>query len=556
MSKGQLSENDHIRVPVNARRTAWRVSRGILGSALLVFSALAPAENAGGNRPDSVVIPWSLLSSPPYLPDPGFWGGLYKPDGFTPSYVDDSFFGRKVVRLGNGDVIVAGVVPDSYSTSPGAPVINLGLVRYNATGGKVAWTNPGAYGYNGYVIFPNTTDPADDRNVKDVLDMKVLGERVFVLVDSRYHGSNADIDSHILVFGIDGAFLGSTNVLSSSKPEYSGGMLIYEDSSGPGAIIALVVASTFDSVWRPTLIKGTVNSNSSISFSPPVFPNPSNYCPTNRGCILRSIARRADSGFLGPYYLAGTRQSSIPDTGGWDFLVMAVNSLGNPFSNFGNNGVTTVAFDSGGNGYDDANSIEFGRNSQTYADEIYVTGFVNRTCKDGVGVVKMNYNGVLDTSFGSENSGKIIIGGSNLIPGFSCAQLDIIPATHASDAALSLNFEKLAIAGYSATSHSCAIGQTCPEDDVNGMIAVIDTANGHVDTFRSYPYTDVVNGPRTRHSGFWGITDSGNGTFTATGDARFFQTAAGQPPGASKFATLRVRSDGIFASGFGSGDDH
>ena len=109
MSKGQLSENDHIRVPVNARRTAWRVSRGILGSALLVFSALAPAENAGGNRPDSVVIPWSLLSSPPYLPDPGFWGGLYKPDGFTPSYVDDSFFGRKVVRLGNGDVIVAGV---------------------------------------------------------------------------------------------------------------------------------------------------------------------------------------------------------------------------------------------------------------------------------------------------------------------------------------------------------------------------------------------------------------------------------------------------------------
>ena len=64
------------------------------------------------------------------------------------------------------------------------------------------------------------------------------------------------------------------------------------------------------------------------------------------------------------------------------------------------------------------------------------------------------------------------------------------------------------------------------------------------------PIFDTVTGPRTRHSGFWGITDGGNGTFTATGVSRYFQTAPGQPSGAQKIAALRVATDVIFANDF------
>ena len=82
------------------------------------------------------------------------------------------------------------------------------------------------------------------------------------------------------------------------------------------------------------------------------------------------------------------------------------------------------------------------------------------------------------------------------------------------------------------------------------MIAVIDTAHGDVDSFRTYAYTGTVNGPRTRHSGFWGISESGGGTFTATGVVRYFEAAPGQPSGAQKIGTLRVSSDTIFANDF------
>lgn len=535
------------------RRAVW----SILSLAVLASSTLVTAQ--GFDEPDSSDAPWSVLSSSPYVPDPSFNQGLYVADSYIGT-LSNSQLGRKILRLSDGDIIVAGVGSKLDGTI-GDPPINLILERYNAAGHIVSWSNPGAVGYhfNQYVVFPNTTDPTSGASVKDVLDVKLFGNRIFVLVDHAFQNTS-DIDSVILVFGTDGSYLGSTNVLNSTLPEYSGSMYIYGSGTFPETVGVKVVASTFDGVWRPTFVSGTVNANSSITFTPPVFPNPGNYCPTNRGCILRSVAGggRGATGFPNRLYLAGARQASIPDNNDWDFLVMAVNFNGTSISSFGGAGVTTVPFYEGGAGYNDANSIQVETSGivGNIHDSLYVSGFVERECKDGFGIAKLKDDGTLDTGFGKPNggtrTGKLVLGGA--IPSLMGSCSDFLPfttsASYANASALANG--KLVIAGFTDQFNFpfCIAGQPCHEDDLDGMIAVIDTVHGDVDSFRTYPYTDAVNGPRTRHSGFWGISESGGGTFTATGVARYFETAPGQPAGAQKFGILRVSNDTIFAHGF------
>ena len=534
-----------------------RIVGSILSLALLASSPFVMAQDF--NEPDSSDAPWSVLSASPYVPDPSFNQSLYVAEPY-PGQQNNSQLGRKILRLSNGDVIVA-AVGSKHDGAPGDPPVNLILARYNAAGQNVSWSNPGSVGYhfNMYVVFPNTSDPTSGASVKDVLDIKLFGNRIFVLVDHAFQNTS-DIDSVILVFGTDGSYLGSTNVLNSTLPEYSGGMYIYGNGTFPETVGIAVVASTFNGVWRPTFISGTVNANSSITFAAPAFPNPGNYCPTNRGCILRSVAAggRGATGFPNRLYLAGTRQASIPDNNDWDFLVMAVNFNGTSLTSFGGAGVTTVPFFEGGANYNDANSIQVETSGivGSVHDALYVSGYVERECKDGFGVAKIKDDGALDTTFGKPNggarTGKLVLGGAAPAVLGSCS--DFLPfSTSASYAnASALANGKLAIAGFTDKFNlpACISGQPCHEDDLDGMIAVIDTAHGDVDSFRTYAYTGTVNGPRTRHSGFWGISESGGGTFTATGVVRYFEAAPGQPSGAQKIGTLRVSSDTIFANDF------
>ena len=503
----------------------------ILAVAISGLSVFANAQQLESDQPDRGESPWSVLSSVAYSPDPSFNGGIHKVD-FTEKFIQA--LGRKVARLSNGDLIVAGLTPGFQI--PASPPYNLGLVRYNSAGQRVAWTNPGSFGFlnNNYVIYPNTNSQSNSLAVKEVVDIKVFGNRIFVLVD-HLNVAAGNVDSLIYVFGTDGSILQSQAVLGSSLSEYSGAMVIYASNTVPSTTSIVVTASTHNGVWRPTLVRGTVNANNTITFGAPTFPNPGNYCPTNRGCILRSIARsNSVSGAPPNFYLAGTRQSNIPDDGAWDFLVMKVTVDGNPVTSFGGAGVTTVAFDNGITNYDDANSIEVHTTgvAQNEHDDIFVSGFVNRICKNGVGVAKLEDTGLLDTGFGQ--SGKLIIGGANPpFPG-SCAQYEpsSISAMYAKGTALADG--KLAIAGYIVT---------LSEDPTDGALAVIDAANGNIDSLQTYPYRNAVNGPRLGPSGFWGITESGNGTFTATGMVQLTGSV-------QQYGTLRIRGDRIFVQGF------
>ena len=530
---------------------------GILGSILAISSMCAQAQEQKFDQPNSIDTPWNVLSTAPYVPDPLFNGGRYKPD-FPASIFPKNTLARKIATLDNGDVVVAGLTtrPGGASANP----INLGLVRYNSVGVAVAWTNPGVYGFQGnkYIVYPNSEDATNAQNVKDVLAIKVFSNRIFVLMDKRFQGG-ADTDVFVAVFGLDGQLLNSDYVFATAFDEYAGDMVIYSNNSFPEVISIAIVGSTFNGVWRPTYAQGKVNSNSSISLNSTVFPNPGNYCPTNRGCILRSIAAGTSNGISAPgaFFLAGSRQYNIPDNSDWDFLIMKVSASGSPLSSFGGSGVTTVPFNRGGDGYDDANTIsvepEFGLIGR---EEIYVSGFVRQGCKPGFGVAKLTHAGILDNSFGEGlpggRTGKRVLGGA----AGSCSQYFYPSADYAMDMVLADG--KLAIAGFRVSPSDIIVapGVPDPEDDYDGMIAVIDTEHGAIDSFRDYPYRNPVNGPRNRHSALRGITESSNGSFTAVGEVRFFQTAPGQPSGAAEYGTIRVVIDRIFASGFGSGSDY
>jgi hypothetical protein len=71
-------------------------TRAVSCTALLAAMAATPAE---------------AVTPPPYVMDPTFNGGKYFLDAYASSASGD-YTGKKLVRLDNGDVVVAGIVPD------------------------------------------------------------------------------------------------------------------------------------------------------------------------------------------------------------------------------------------------------------------------------------------------------------------------------------------------------------------------------------------------------------------------------------------------------------
>lgn len=487
-----------------------------------------------------------------YIPDPSYGTGLISPDAFAGSF-SRNYVGRNLVRLDNGDIVVAGLVPKFEG---GTNLVNVGLVRYNASGTRVAWSNPTAlyafYG-NQYLIYPNRDDATanNDLRIDDVKDMKLFGDRIFVLVDSYFQNFAGPYvkRSRVLVFKTDGQFLAAAAV--GPADTFAGGIALYDNGAFP-TVVSLVYAGYTrpeSGPSRPVFARYTVAANGAMDEQVQATPNPANFCPADRACEIHGVA--LGGSFAGPprVYLAGTRYQN--GTANWDFLAMALNTNGTPITSFGHDGVNTVQFNVGGNLLDRANAIVVDRGGFASEDQIYLIGDVAQGCKQGAGVAKLTQDGELDNSFGAPVflgglSGKRVVGGSNSSP---C----LLNLVETSAVAGALVDDRLAVAGYQAAPCFSIGGAGC-EDDVNGMAIVLgaDTGDvGNVLSFERYPYTDTVGGSRTRHSGFAGVAASGDGTFTVAGFARYFQSAPGAPEGAFQYATLRIKPTvEIFSDGF------
>ena len=523
-------------------RTAWFIGTGFI-AALVVSSAAVAAQT------DTDTAPW-VVDGSQYLPDPAYNGGRYTVDAFAGSE-SLNYRAKKLVVLDNGDIVAASIVPPFTG---GSNAINLGLVRYNASGQRVAWSNPTPdYAFFGgqYIVYPNSNDADVNDSVTDVKDMKRIGNRIFVLIDHPFAGT-ADMDSRVVVFDTDGRLLSTNPILSSTAAEYAGGIVVYSNFQFPETIGLAFAGTTVvnDGTSRPTYRRFTVNDDGTLAaMTDPVYVTAGDLCDSLHDCELHGIAAGGSPGSAPTrFYLAGTRQYQGDD---WDYLIYAVLPSGNGATSFWTVGARGYAFDVGGTYRDSATAISVVRGFAS-GDEIYLSGEVAQDCQPGVGVVKLDSSGNVVSAFG-----EVVVGGSNNDNPATCGiQSQLGDARADYPIASAYADSRLAIVGFNVYGPGvlCIVGEPCPEGNVDGELLVLDANSGAVESFRGYAYSDTVGGPRTRHSGLWGVVPSGAGTFTAAGDVRFFQSAPGAPAGSMQVTTIRLGAGGgdlIFADGFG-----
>lgn len=485
-----------------------------------------------------------------YAADPAFNGGNWYVDAFSGS-LTRSYRAKKLVRLGNGDVIVAGLVPRRDSSSGDSTA--LGLVRYDSAGQRQTWASPGAYGAfgNQYVIY----DPASlaPRPVRDVKDIVAIGNRVFVLVETDRYGLRnqppfgAYFAGHavdVLVFGVDGSYQASAVMIDDDNLDarnvYGGGIAVYSNLQIP-EVFSLVYGGTSieNGIQRATFRRFTAGSTSLSDATGVVYPNPSNYCSAPQRCEITGVALGGRTANVPRIYLAGSHFLNE-----WDFMAMRLSANGVPATDFGSGGVRRVGFNISGDTMNDGGRaivVKAGGSVGGNTDEIYVGGDVTVRCGDGVGVVKLLADGNPDRTWGPGDFGVVYFGAAQVPAGQPC----VLPATDRFAHSIALQDDRVALVGQTNRGSFFVGG----EAQVDSYFAVL-ASDGWLASDAEFPYRE--NGSRARHSGLWDVDDAGNGAFTATGDVRYYASATGGLAGQMQYATVRFapQPDLIFRSGF------
>ena len=447
--------------------------------------------------------------------------------------------------------MAAGVVPRRDGSGNA-----LGLVRYDASGARQAWANPGTFGQfgNQYVIY----DPAGiaPRPVDDVKDIVAFGNRLFVLVESQAYGLSGTIPPQVRfrghavdvqVFGIDGAYLGGEEIHIDDNVDargaFGGGIALYSNLLLPETVSLVYGGTSVENGTRRAVFRRyTVTNGAPAAQTGIVYPNPGNFCSAPQHCDIAGIALGGRSGTNGPprIYLGGSHYD-----GNWDAMAMRLDANGVPATEFGGTGVREFGINIAGSSRHEhgrAIAVEPGGIVGGNTDKIYLAGDVASTCADGVGIVKWRANGDADTSFGPGGMGFVRYGDTYTAPGTVCFAGTPERYAHA----LALGDGKLALVGQTNRAPFLIGG----EANVDAFFSIVDATTGLPDDYTEFPYREA--GQRARHSGLWGVVAAGGGTFAATGDVRYYASATGGAAGQMQFATARfaVRPDLIFANGF------
>ncbi len=548
---------------VSARESdrAWTIVAALMLAAMLTSFSVVAADPTDSELPTSYAVPDDgaapfSLNDNPLAHDPGFNSGNYFADAFSGSS-SNYYLGRKLVRLANGDVIVAGLVPKVGGTNvPGR--FHLGLVRYNSAGQRVAWTNPGGNGHfgNQYITFAYAN--VDDPGVTEVVDIVASDTaqgRFYVLLNYQY----GDVTSvAVAAFTFAGAFVDIKFAFETPAHETGAGLVYYREGFGETYKLAVIGTRFETTKGRPVYRRYDVSGSSMVSEEGPRDIHPTTGpCSTNiqtGGCTATAVTSVQWSAFewLPPrIYVAGvvTRNLNPDDT---DFFVTRI--MGGPAAgagfwdaSFGTGGTREVAFDVGGNLRDHVTGVAARRGGPDPAqplgnntgDEIYVVGQVAQACTPGIGIAAFNHNGT-SADFGA--FGKQRFGGQAL----PCNQYLFESADYAN--AVVYDNDRLVIVGFSAYERICVpIGSPC-EDGVDPMMAIVRGRDGWVQEHRDFP---VQPGNRVRHGGLYDVV-AGGGGYTATGDDRYFATDP-NVPGRQEFTTARFRLDRIFGNGLDCG---
>lgn len=500
------------------------------GLAVFVLASFVAGAAPAHAKGDAV----TSLSDIPFAPDPGF-----PLTGRRDIIVGGVSSGATaVVELSNGgDVALAGVVNNVVY-----------LQRVTNAGQRGTW--PAASSATpGLIRF----DPPADVAFRTVTDMKVFGDRLYVLANRQRSATVTTNDVYVLVFGLDGAFRSSYLAMAEFRDESGAGMAIYQtlvvggSSSTYVSVIGHRVLDAVESnpfVTRARLDGDTLVRDTSIGDVNGYvqIPVPGGLCaPFNEACSMEvSKIVVKPTGVIGAVpvvYVGGAIRTSGND---WDYGLLCISASGTPCAGFGNGGFVRRAFNNGGSLSDRATGIAVRRFGTfgAYTYTVYLSGNVARRCQAGIGVQAFDgADGSTEFTFGL--LGRVLVGGHDGGSGSTaiCFLNDGPDITE--DSALSGNH--LFVAGarvyrdFSGTAYS----------DVQTL--VFDTSGNIVDPLRSHVprYPDNMSPPADMSSAVRAVATDTAGRFLVGG-----QTNAPSAIYPSAYLSGRFAQDRIFGSGF------
>ena len=460
--------------------------------------------------------PAALALPLPYAVDNDYANGTFTDDAFAADITQPNamFVGKKVLRV-NNEILVAALVkyPNGNQTNG---MWNLGLVRYNASGTeRLTWSNPPAlYAHyqDEYIVFPNSATGL----IRNVQDMRVLGERIYVLVDEQYTPTSPISISRVYVFGTDGRFITAVIPFSANglavadTPNTAGGLATYTDLVANKHYL-VVTATRFlggTQHGRPVFTRYDIVDVGGLGAAMPMVELNTSACWNPAWeCHVRAI--EANALYSPKFYVAFAYRPNASNEN-WNVAVSRIDSNGVGDGSWDPNNMSWNISD-GGNGSDWPMGLEVRTppSQGAFRDEIYVVSESARNCQPGIGVLRLDHDGARVASRllgGDTSTGSACMGNSRR---FDKPQAIVASATntHTLDA-------RLAIVGY--TGVSFVVGPP-----TNATLTVLDASlqtEGILDV-RS-PVSSTSNFG-TRFPALFGVVSDGNGAFTATGSLAY-----------------------------------
>ncbi|GMV32065.1 MAG: hypothetical protein AMXMBFR59_41900 [Rhodanobacteraceae bacterium] len=486
----------------------------------------------------------SSVAALDYVPDGTFNAGTHYLDTLSGA-PERHYQGQRIARLPDGSVIIGALVPrrdfGGYA---------VGLVRYDADGIRQPWTNPGMYGAAAarFVIYDPPGSPL--RKVHGINDLVVWGNRIFVLANVQIGNADNPLPQpplisvghavDILVFGTDGAFLGSTQVMPPNFPTsyFAGGLALYvPDLTTSLPALHLVYAGTSFSTgndWRADFVRYVVGNGASLTRVATRQPNPARLCAGEGRCDIREIALGGRSSPADPprIYLAGSHSFGASPR---DHFVIRVDANGTPVAGFGSGGAVRVDYPASSFDDDRGHALAvMHRVGTVNQDAIYVAGEITGLCSNRAGLAKIRANGTLDPAFGADGNGTVTWS----IPGAAPEQTHCGPwiggVRLRDSSGIVARDGKIALA--SQADYVMQPGESEPKSEA--LLTVFDAVSGARKANRLVPYRE--NGVRVRHSGTGALVADGLGRYTMTGHVRYFASAPPNLAGRREVATVRL----------------
>ncbi|MEO8010676.1 MAG: hypothetical protein ABI650_03425 [Dokdonella sp.] len=473
--------------------------------------------------------PLAALTWHPNVADASFNSGLYYADRFA-APATHNMVSERIVRLDNGDVIVAGRVTYLNPQDP-AGRMWLGLVRYNAAGVRQTWGSGAdtafTYFNRQYLIYPKGSAAKFTR----IADIISYGNFLYVLAEGDASiGGNGQRNVWVMVFRTsDGEFQNIYGAFTRSEDEYGAGLVPIDAGFGGTYLLAVGTKISASGVQRPTFRRfglqygsGVLSEDNTIDpgnggYRDVAFPN-AGFCDTG-ACSGSAYAVKSYGGGFSPLgiYVGGTL---LKNNGETEFLLLKVNANASLDPSFNGSGMKRVrTIDTAqlplGQGYLYDLAVVQGDAFNSATDRIYPLGSRDDPGRILSTVAKVHGDGTLDPNFGYIGKGYASVG-LNVARSIAVIGNDIV------------------VAGQSSRV---------------GAIAVID--NNLTNPLTTQALYLSYYQPRRADGSIWGdsvfhdIVVASNSRIVATGDMR--DNSAG---GTLLLGTIGIVVDRIFANGF------